>query len=145
MKTPITILAMTLLCCGCAAIQPRWQQTDSSLGKTRYYVDVNERADFHITCSDLRIDMAFTDKYGDIPLAAIIIDGQRFDNADLFNTRFEYEEDIEKFRPLWAKLRNARSITVIADTTPQKSFALPTSNVAKVLPADFTQCDGQHM
>ncbi|USV58784.1 hypothetical protein [Aeromonas encheleia] len=143
MKTSITLLAATLLCSSCAAVQPSWHQTDGSLGQTQYYVDVNERADFRIICSNHHIKMSFTDQYGDVRLAAVIIDGQRFDDYDFFSIDFKYEEDADKFRPLWTKLRSAKRITVIADTTPQKSFELPTSTVAKVLPADFTQCDGQ--
>lgn len=143
MKTSITLLAAIFLCSSCAAVQPRWQQTDGSLGQTRYYVDVNERADFRIICSNHRISMSFADKYGDVRLAAIIIDGQLFEDYDFFSIQFRDKGDIDKFQPLWAKLHSAKRLTVIADTTPQKSFELPTSNLAKVLPANVTQCDGQ--
>lgn len=143
MKTSMTFLAATLLCCSCTAMQPRWHQTDGSLSQTTYYVDINERANFRITCANRHIKMTFTDRYGDVPLTALIIDGQRFEDDTLFNIHFNYEDDVDQFRPLWNKLRSAKRITAIADTTPPKSFELPTSTVAKVLPADFTQCDGQ--
>lgn len=143
MKTSITLLAAIFLCSSCAAVQPRWQQTDGSLDQTRYYVDVNERADFRIVCSNQRISMSFSDKYGAVRLTAIVMDGQRFEDYDFFSIQLRDKGDIDKFQPLWETLRSAKRITVIADTTPQKSFELPTSNLAKMLPADVTQCDGQ--
>lgn len=143
MKISIAILATTLLCSGCAATPPNWQQSDGSLGRTRYYVAVTERSDFYITCSNHQVQMGFANEHSNIRLDAIVIDGQRIDNFYFDSIQFKYDEDYEKFRPFWTQLRSAKRITVIAANEPPQSFELPTSNLAKVLPADVTQCDGQ--
>ena len=107
-------------------------------GTSEYKAVVNEQNNLYIACNDTRkVSMTATvqgKEYGSYAGQAfsIVVDGSQYDAP--YETESRVGEN--NFFDMWGKLRKAKSITIL--TADGKQLALPTQEVASVLPAPNT-------
>ena len=107
-------------------------------GTSEYTAVVNEQNNLYIACNDTRkVSMTATvqgKEYGSYAGQAfsIVVDGSQYDAP--YETESRVGEN--NFFDMWGKLRKAKSIRIL--TADGKQLALPTKEVASVLPATNT-------
>ncbi|HDT6079954.1 TPA: hypothetical protein QHC28_004670 [Aeromonas veronii bv. veronii] len=140
MKTLFIISAVTILCSNNALAYGeagRWSGGWGQ-GTSEYTAVVNEQNTLYIACSDTsKVRMTATvqgKEYGSYKSQAfaLIVDGSQY------NEPYETDSRVgeNNFFDMWGKLRKAKSISIV--TADGKQLALPTKDVASVLPATGT-------
>ena len=134
------ITSTALLLCGNAFAYGEAGRWSSGWGQgtSEYTAVVNEQNNLYIACNDTRkVSMTATvqgKEFGSYAGQAfsIIVDGSQYDAP--YETESRVGEN--NFFDMWGKLRKAKSISIL--TADGKQLALPTKEVASVLPATNT-------